>query len=64
MNGDYKYAIQLRAEELADKRHGKEFYELPDELQSEIYTAASNSYWESFDDYMLNRADAARENKP
>lgn len=41
---DYKYGAQLIAEELADERYGKGFYECTDQQQYELYTEAMNQY--------------------
>jgi hypothetical protein len=43
---DYKYGAQLIAEELAEEKYGKTFYECTDEQQCELYTAGMQSYVE------------------
>lgn len=55
--GDYKYWMQERAEEIADAEYGKEFYELPDDLQYEIFNRARRDYG----DAMADRADYLRD---
>ena len=46
MASDYKYGAQLIAEELAEERFGKTFYELSDEQQCELYGEGMNQYVE------------------
>jgi hypothetical protein len=43
---DYKYGMQLIAEELAEDRYGKGFYELTDEQQFSLYNEAMDQYVE------------------
>ena len=43
---DYKYGAQLIAEELAEERYGKTFYECTGEQQIELYEAGMQSYVE------------------
>jgi hypothetical protein len=56
MSGDYKYAAQLRAEEIADEEFGVDFYALPQEKQFEIYQRGLNDFIEN----CYGQADAAR----
>lgn len=37
---DYKYEMQLIAEELAQDRYSKEFYDLSETMQHELYSEA------------------------
>ena len=46
-SGDYKYGIQLLAEQIAEDEHGCDFYSLPDDTQFAVYTRAEQQYWES-----------------
>lgn len=39
---DYKYSIQLQAEEIAFRDYGKEFYDLTQDLQTEVYNKAES----------------------
>lgn len=41
---DYKYEIQILAEELAEVKFNKDFYDLTDEQQSEVYEQAIKVY--------------------
>jgi hypothetical protein len=44
--GDYKYAIQILAEELASELYDKDYYELTEAVRSEVYAKANASFWE------------------
>jgi hypothetical protein len=44
---DYKYQIQLMAEEKAMKIYGLELHQLSDPLQSIVYEAVLNEYFET-----------------
>ena len=55
--GDYKYAAQMEAEEIAEREYGKDFYDLPDNLKSKIYQRGMEVYVEG----MLDAADAAND---
>lgn len=44
--GDYKYAMQLIAEELAEERYEKDFYELPQDVQFALFDEAMQLYVE------------------
>lgn len=46
MTGDYKYAMQLIAEEMAWERYDKDFYSLPQETQFALFDEASQQYVE------------------
>jgi hypothetical protein len=46
MSGDYKYEISLLADEIALKRHGKDYYELPEPVQVAIFNEAGTAYFE------------------
>lgn len=56
---DYKYAIQSRADELAQERYGKDFYDLTDEQQYKLFTEAE----ESEGDALSARADLLRDSE-
>ena len=43
MSGDYKYEISLLADEIALKRHGKDYYELPEPVQVAIFNEAGTA---------------------
>ena len=47
---DYKYDIQLMAEELALNRYGLDFYSLGSPRQQEVFADASVAYWEKVAD--------------
>ena len=53
MSGDYKYEMQMRAEEIAEERYGVEFYELPADKQSAIFREAMYDW----SDAQASRAD-------
>lgn len=42
--GDYKYEIQLIAEEMALDRYNLDFYELASKVQNEVYEDALEEY--------------------
>ena len=56
MSEDRKWNMQMLAEELADKLYGKEFYDLPQNLQMEVYHGATVEYVER----LCDRADCLR----
>ena len=56
MHGDYKYAAQMRAEEIAEWEWGCDFYDLPAETQSQIYQRGLGEHFES----LMEQADYAR----
>lgn len=41
---EYKEWLQNRADEIAEEKYGKDFYDLPDDLQYAVYTAAEDDY--------------------
>ena len=43
---DYKMGAQLIAEDIAEEKYGKSFYECTDEQQYEMYTQAMQVYVE------------------
>ena len=43
---DYKYEMQLRAEELAEELHGKDFSSLSSDEQYRIYEKASQAWYD------------------
>lgn len=49
---DYKYEMQLLAEQAAEEKYGKDFSELPSDLQDELYHHA-------IDDWHDQRAESA-----
>jgi len=46
MSGDYKYDMQMIAEELAEERFGKDFYDLPQDVQFQLFEEAMGQYVE------------------
>jgi len=44
---DYKYSIQMLAEEIAEDKYLKSFSELTKDEQEAVYTQAEKEYWES-----------------
>ncbi len=59
MRGDYKYATQVIAEELADEQFGSDFYELTQDQQFRLYNMALEIYR----DQQYATADRARSSK-
>lgn len=47
MQGDYKYAAQVKAEELAEERYGKDYYDLPEDVQCKLYEEGMQAYIDS-----------------
>ncbi len=43
-SGDYKYDMQMIAEELAENRYGKDFYDLDDDTQYAVFNEAMGEY--------------------
>lgn len=56
MSEDYKWDMQVIAEELADKLYGKDFYDLDKDTQYAIYQRATVQYVER----LADRADYLR----
>ena len=56
MLDDYKYAAQMRAEEIAEEEFGVDFYDLPQAKQSQIYQRGLDDHVES----LYERADYLR----
>ena len=54
---DYKYEMQMEAERLAYEIYGKDFYDLPADLQATVYDDGQNSWI----DKRMAEADAARD---
>ena len=44
MSSDYKYDMQMIAEDLAEERYGKDFYELSPDLRYECFNDAVREY--------------------
>ena len=40
MSSDYKYEMQMIAEDLAEQKYGREFYNLPKDTQYQIFLQA------------------------
>lgn len=57
MATDYKWEMQIIAEELAETLHGKDFYELDQDTQYAVYTKAMQSWSER----QCDRADYLRD---
>ena len=53
---DYKFDMQLIAEQIAENRYGRDFYELPIELQIEVFGEATQEW----SDRQADRADFLR----
>jgi len=51
---DYKDWIENRAHELAEERYNKDYYDLPENIQLEIYDRAEADY----KDYYASKIDA------
>lgn len=62
MSGDYKWDMQVIAEELAEKLYGKDFYDLPADAQYAVYNQAIQTYTERLCDRADYLRKAAREN--
>jgi hypothetical protein len=62
MMDDYKYAAQMRAEEIAEERYGCDFYDLPDDLQGWVYSEGLEGHWESLREQADYLRKAKREN--
>lgn len=56
-SGDYKYEIQLLAEERAEEEYGKDFYQLSPQEQTTVYGESERWHWEK----QQIRAEAYRE---
>jgi hypothetical protein len=59
LSDDYKYDMQVMAEELAEERFGRDFYSLSDEMQYAIYREAQGNYT----DRLADRADFLRKSE-
>jgi len=62
MSGDYKYDMQLIAEELAQSLYEKDFYDLDQDTQYAVYNQAMVSYTERLCDRADYMRKAEREN--
>ena len=58
---DYKYWIQNRAEEIALEEYDKDFYDLPERVQSEVYNRATEAYKEMYADRIDSTYEAIRD---
>ena len=47
MSGDYKWDIQVRAEQIAEDEHGTDFYSLTEAQQETVYKQATEGYADS-----------------
>ena len=56
MNEDYKFAMQLLAEERAEEIYGRDFYDLPEDLKQSVYLDAEREW----SDRAADRADYLR----
>lgn len=45
---DYKYMMSERADEIVYDRYNMEFYDLPVDVQDEVFEEAASDTWESF----------------
>jgi len=57
---DYKYEVQMIAEELAESLYHDEFYSLPDHLRDEVYNDAMKEYAERKAAYIDRLRDEAK----
>lgn len=48
--GDYKDRIQEIADRIADKEYDKDFYDLPNDKQIEVYQVAMDEYYDNLAD--------------
>ena len=55
--GDYKYAMQMRAEEAAETEFGRDYFDLPESVRDRLYNKASQDYV----DDMAQAADLAND---
>ncbi len=44
MSGDYKYDMQMIAEEIAQEEYGEDFYDLPSDLQHQVFLRAEDRW--------------------
>lgn len=58
---DYKDWIENRAHELAEERYHKDYYDLPEDIQLEIYTRAETDYIDHYADQIDAAYDRAVE---
>jgi len=47
MSGDYKYEMQMRAEEIAEERFSCDFYDLPQDRQYAVFKEAMEDWTEA-----------------
>lgn len=59
--GDYKYGIQMVAEELAEEKYGMGFYDLTHKQQFEVYSEAQRQYFDRQADFADYHRKAERE---
>ena len=60
---DYKEWISEKAYELADEKYNKEFYDLSDELQMEVYNEAVEAYKDFLADQIDQLHELAKESR-
>ena len=46
MSGDYKYEMQMIAEEKAEEEYGMDYYDLPADVQYNVFRSAEEEYFE------------------
>ena len=63
MSDDYKYDMQMIAEEIAQAWYNTDFYRLSDDAQYQVYTAAEEKYRERICDRSDYLRKAERENR-
>ena len=61
MIGDYKYAAQMEAEEIAEQEYGCNFYSLPQDVQSAVYKRGLDGYFARLVDRAAYRRRRERE---
>lgn len=60
---DYKAWIQERADEIALEEQGKDFYELPNDMQDMVYNKATEDYKDAYADMMDATYEAIRDRR-
>ena len=58
---DYKYEMQLLAEQAAEEKYGKDFSELPSAVQDQLYRHAMDDWHDQKADSADMMRDAARD---
>ena len=61
--GDYKEWMQERADDLAMSIYGAEYYDLPNQIQLELYAMAESDYKDHYASMIDVARDAAKDNQ-